>query len=214
MANSRKIQAEVDRALKKTQEGLGELDDLWPRYTAAAAAAAAASPPSATALAARERVDGEIKKRLRKLQRLRDQIRTWIGSAEIKVKKPLQDARKAIEAAVDRHKTEREAAGGLGAGGLGAGGDPRRARYASDPTKDPDYDALKWLSTVTTTLRESADELQTRVDNMSDELAAASRKGQARAATEQAQATLTETQKWLERHEHHLDRLESAQVRN
>ena len=45
----------------------------------------------------REKYEGDLKKEIKKLQRFRDQIKTWIASNDVKDKQPLIDARKLIE---------------------------------------------------------------------------------------------------------------------
>lgn len=45
----------------------------------------------------KDRYEQELKKEIKKLQRLRDQIKVWMSSTEIKDKKQLQEARKNIE---------------------------------------------------------------------------------------------------------------------
>ena len=45
----------------------------------------------------KDKYEQELKKEIKKLQRLRDQIKAWISSQEIKDKKQLQEARKNIE---------------------------------------------------------------------------------------------------------------------
>ena len=45
----------------------------------------------------KEKYESELKKEIKKLQRLREQIKTWQSSNEIKDKKPLLEARKNIE---------------------------------------------------------------------------------------------------------------------
>ena len=45
----------------------------------------------------KDKYEQELKKEIKKLQRLRDQIKAWISSTEIKDKKSLQEARKTIE---------------------------------------------------------------------------------------------------------------------
>ncbi len=40
----------------------------------------------------------DLKKEIKKLQRLRDQIKTWLSGSEVKDKKPLIEQRKLIEA--------------------------------------------------------------------------------------------------------------------
>ena len=46
----------------------------------------------------KEKYEEDLKKEIKKLQRLRDQIKTWIASAEIKDKSVLYEKRKLIEA--------------------------------------------------------------------------------------------------------------------
>lgn len=45
----------------------------------------------------KEKYEQELKKEIKKLQRLREQIKTWQSSSDIKDKKPLTEARKQIE---------------------------------------------------------------------------------------------------------------------
>jgi CCR4-NOT transcription complex subunit 3 len=45
----------------------------------------------------REKHEADLKKEIKKLQRYRDQIKTWISSNEVKDKQPLVEARKLIE---------------------------------------------------------------------------------------------------------------------
>ena len=49
----------------------------------------------------KEKYEEDLKKEIKKLQRLRDQIKTWIASAEIKDKSVLYEKRKLIEAVRD-----------------------------------------------------------------------------------------------------------------
>eukprot|EP00957_Ditylum_brightwellii_P036530 2766991-Ditylum_brightwellii.AAC.1 len=46
----------------------------------------------------------DLKKEIKKLQRLRDQIKTWIGSSDVKDKDPLVDARRLIETKMEQFK--------------------------------------------------------------------------------------------------------------
>ena len=52
----------------------------------------------------KEKHEIDLKKEIKKLQRLRDQIKTWIGSAEVKDKDALVDARKLIETKMEQFK--------------------------------------------------------------------------------------------------------------
>ena len=48
-------------------------------------------------LAQKEKYEQDLKKEIKKLQRFRDQIKTWQASNEIKDKRPLNDNRRLIE---------------------------------------------------------------------------------------------------------------------
>ena len=64
---------------------------------------------TATNLNQKEKYESELKKEIKKLQRLREQIKTWQSSNDIKDKKPLLEARKNIEQQMERFKViERE----------------------------------------------------------------------------------------------------------
>jgi CCR4-NOT transcription complex subunit 3 len=64
---------------------------------------------TATNINQREKYEAELKKEIKKLQRLREQIKTWQSSNDIKDKKPLLEARKSIEQQMERFKyIERE----------------------------------------------------------------------------------------------------------
>jgi CCR4-NOT transcriptional regulation complex NOT5 subunit len=45
----------------------------------------------------KEKLESDLKTQIKKLQRLRDQIKTWMASNDIKDKQPLIDNRKLIE---------------------------------------------------------------------------------------------------------------------
>eukprot|EP00126_Sphaerothecum_destruens_P006983 Sdes_comp19620_c0_seq2m11394 len=97
MADKRKLQAEVDRCLKKVTEGVEEFDSIWEKIH------------NANNINQKEKYEADLKKEIKKLQRLRDQIKTWCTSGDIKDKKPLLENRKLIEMQMERFKiVERE----------------------------------------------------------------------------------------------------------
>ena len=71
MAATRKLQAEIDRCLKKVAEGVDKFDDTWNKVH------------HASNSNQKEKYEEDLKKEIKKLQRLRDQIKTWIASGEI-----------------------------------------------------------------------------------------------------------------------------------
>ncbi len=84
--------AEIDRVMKKVDEGELLFDEIWEKVY------------SAEQQNQKEKYEMDLKKEIKKLQRLRDQIKTWIGSAEVKDKGDLVEARKRIEQKMEQFK--------------------------------------------------------------------------------------------------------------
>lgn len=76
---------EIDRCLKKVTEGVETFEDIWQKVH------------NATNSNQKEKYEADLKKEIKKLQRLRDQIKAWIASAEIKDKSSLLEYRRLIE---------------------------------------------------------------------------------------------------------------------
>jgi CCR4-NOT transcription complex subunit 3 len=96
MADKRKLQGEIDRCMKKITEGVESFDDIWQKVQSAANANQ------------KEKYEADLKKEIKKLQRLRDNIKTWLTSNDIKDKRPLMENRKVIESVREMRKRERE----------------------------------------------------------------------------------------------------------
>eukprot|EP01084_Bolivina_argentea_P095476 171645_1 len=92
MASNRKLQMEIDRTLKKVDEGVEEFDAIWEKVY------------SAQHQNQKEKYEGDLKKEIKKLQRHRDNIKSWISSNDIKDKKLLIDTRKLIETKMEQFK--------------------------------------------------------------------------------------------------------------
>lgn len=92
MSGARKLQTEIDRTLKKVEEGVEVFDEIWEKVY------------SATQQNQKEKYEVDLKKEIKKLQRHRDQIKTWVASSDIKDKRPLTDARKLIETKMEQFK--------------------------------------------------------------------------------------------------------------
>ena len=92
MAASRKLQTEIQQVLKKVEEGVGVFDDIWDKVYAA------------SGQNLKEKYEGDLKKEIKKLQRLRDQIKTWISSGDVKDKSALTEARKTVETKMEQFK--------------------------------------------------------------------------------------------------------------
>jgi CCR4-NOT transcription complex subunit 3 len=92
MSANRKLQTEIDRTLKKVEEGVELFDDIWDKVY------------NAGQQSLKEKYEGDLKKEIKKLQRLRDQIKTWASSGDIKDKNPLLEARRLIETKMEQFK--------------------------------------------------------------------------------------------------------------
>lgn len=92
MASSRKLLAEIDRVLKKVDEGVDTFNDIYEKIQTASNANQ------------KDKYEGELKKEIKKLQRLRDSIKGWLTSNDIKDKKLLMEKRKLIETQMERFK--------------------------------------------------------------------------------------------------------------
>lgn len=76
---------EIERVLKKVAEGVQLFEEIFEKINGTNNANQ------------KEKFEQDLKKEIKKLQRLRDQIKTWIASSEIKDKRVLMDNRKLIE---------------------------------------------------------------------------------------------------------------------
>ena len=82
---ARKLQQEIDKTFKKVAEGIQTFESIYDKIQ------------QATNASQKEKLEDALKREIKKLQRHRDQIKTWAAGNEIKDKKPLMEQRKAIE---------------------------------------------------------------------------------------------------------------------
>ncbi|GFU38228.1 CCR4-NOT transcription complex subunit 3 [Nephila pilipes] len=147
MADRRKLQSEVERCLKKVSEGVEAFEDTWKKVHCA------------TNSNQKEKYEADLKKEIKKLQRLRDQIKTWLTSGDIKDKRPLQEARKTIEIQMERFKiVERETkTKAYSKEGLGAA-------QRLDPAQKEREDITSWLTVCIETLTIQVDKFESEMD--------------------------------------------------
>ena len=77
--------AEIDRTLKKVSEGVELFESIYDKMQAS------------TNQTQKEKLETDLKTQIKKLQRLRDQIKTWVASNDIKDKTALLENRRLIE---------------------------------------------------------------------------------------------------------------------
>ncbi|KAM0718926.1 hypothetical protein Q7P37_005998 [Cladosporium fusiforme] len=89
---ARKLQQEIDKETKRISEGVVAFQGIHEKLVLS-------TNPSQ-----KEKLEDALKKEIKKLQRSRDKVKAWIGSNEIKDKKPLMDQRKLIETQMETFK--------------------------------------------------------------------------------------------------------------
>jgi CCR4-NOT transcription complex subunit 3 len=76
---------EIDKCYKKVAEGVQQFESIYDKIQQTSNASQ------------KEKLEDALKKEIKKLQRSRDQIKSWAASSEIKDKKQLLEHRKLIE---------------------------------------------------------------------------------------------------------------------
>lgn len=176
---------EIERTLKKVTEGLEIFHETLDKLNTT-------STPNQ-----KEKVETDLKKEIKKLQRLRDQIKGWQQLSEIKDKNALNEARKAIETEMERFKIlEKE----MKIKAFSKEGLNQAAKL--DPREKERLELANWLS-------ECVDRLNTGVDAYEAEaesLRLGAKKNKKLEATKQDR--LNSLTALTERHRHHIKKLE------
>lgn len=184
MAASRKLQGEIDRCHKKVVEGVETFDDIWQKVH------------NATNSNQKEKYEADLKKEIKKLQRLRDQLKVWIASPDIKDKGPLIDDRKLIETQMERFKiVERETkTKAYSKEGLGAA-------QKLDPAQKEREEISCWLVTSIDALNLQLDQFESEIESL---LA-----GKKKRLDKDKQDRMDELKGKLEKHRFHIRKLET-----
>ncbi|KAB7493796.1 CCR4-NOT transcription complex subunit 3 [Armadillidium nasatum] len=184
MAASRKLQGEIDRCLKKVAEGVEQFEDIWKKVH------------NATNSNQKEKYEADLKKEIKKLQRLRDQIKSWLQSGEIKDKTQLLENRKLIETQMERFKVvERETkTKAYSKEGLGAA-------QNKDPAQREREEVNKWLS-------ESIDTLNIQVDQFESEIESLMAAGKKKKIDKEKSDRVEDLRDFLDKHRYHIKKLE------
>ncbi|VVC28163.1 CCR4-NOT complex, subunit 3/ 5,CCR4-Not complex component, Not N-terminal domain,NOT2/NOT3/NOT5 [Cinara cedri] len=185
MAASRKLQGEIDRCLKKVTEGVETFEDIWQKVH------------NATNSNQKEKYEADLKKEIKKLQRLRDQIKSWIASAEIKDKSALLDYRKLIETQMERFKVvERETkTKAYSKEGLGAA-------QKLDPAQKEREEISAWLTQSIESLNIQIDQYECEMESLLV--------GKKKRLDKDKQEKLDELKSRVERHRFHIRKLETV----
>ena len=180
--------AEIDRVMKKVDEGVELFDEIWEKVY------------SAEQQNQKEKYEVELKKEIKKLQRLRDQIKTWIGGSEVKDKDSLLDARRLIETKMEQFKVcEKETK----TKAYSKEGLAKQERL--DPEEQKRENTISWISEIIDQMQGFVDENDLEVEKLSAGKGKKTNKNQ-----------LEELQQHLSNHKFHINKLEGIMrlVRN
>jgi CCR4-NOT transcription complex subunit 3 len=90
--SQRKLLQEIDKVFKKVKEGLEIFDGYYDKLQ------------GCENQSQKEKLESDLKREIKKLQRQRDQIKTWLSGNDVKDKKQLLENRRLIENAMERFK--------------------------------------------------------------------------------------------------------------
>ncbi|KAJ7087184.1 Not1 N-terminal domain, CCR4-Not complex component-domain-containing protein [Mycena belliarum] len=181
---ARKLQTEIDRTLKKVTEGVELFESIYDKMQAS------------TNQAQKEKLELELKSQIKKLQRLRDQIKTWVASNDIKDKTQLLDNRKLIETQMEKFKAcEKE----MKTKAFSKEGLIQAAKL--DPKEQEKEEATLWLQTQVEELQMQVEQSEAEIESLHGTGKKKNKSGSTAGRLEELE-TLNERRKW------HISRLE------
>jgi len=182
---SRKLQGEIDRTLKKVAEGVDTFETIFDKIQ------------SSSNIGQKEKYEQELKKEIKKLQRYRDQIKTWLSSNEIKDKRLLTENRRLIEQQMEKFKAcEKELkTKAYSKEGL-------QLANKIDPQEKEKVDVCNFITSQVDALNSQIDKYEAEAEKLQVAIKK-SRKGDS-SKTER----LEEIEKRVERHKYHIQQLE------
>ncbi|KAF9122704.1 proteinral negative regulator of transcription subunit 5 [Mortierella sp. 14UC] len=180
---TRKLQTEIDKLLKKVAEGIETFEETLNKIETTANANQ------------KEKYESDLKKEIKKLQRQRDQIKTWISSNDIKDKRALTENRKLIEQQMEKFKViEKE---------MKTKAYSREGLIMSgrlDPKEKEKADMCTWVTEKVESLNMQIEALEAEVET----LQSGAKKGKNNPARER----ISDLEDKIERHKWHQGRLE------
>ncbi|KAH9900198.1 Not1 N-terminal domain, CCR4-Not complex component-domain-containing protein [Xylariomycetidae sp. FL2044] len=184
---ARKLQQEIDKTFKKVAEGVAEFDAIYEKIE------------QSNNPAQKDKLEDNLKREIKKLQRLRDQIKTWAQSNDIKDKAPLLEHRKLIETQMERFKAVEKAMKTKAYSKEGLS-----AAAKLDPKEQAKVEASEFLSNMIDELEQQVEALEAE----GEQISATTKKGKMGAAKAERIATI---ERIIERHKWHQAKLELVQ---
>ncbi|EMR66315.1 putative ccr4-not transcription complex protein [Eutypa lata UCREL1] len=181
---ARKLQQEVDKCFKKVDEGVAEFEAIYEKIE------------QSNNASQKEKLEDNLKREIKKLQRLRDQIKTWAASNDIKDKAPLMEKRKLIETQMERFKAVEKAMKTKAYSKEGLS-----AAAKLDPKEQAKVEASDFLNNVVDELEQQIEALEAE----SESIQVTMKKGKSQTAKAERIAAI---ERIIERHKWHQGKLE------
>lgn len=175
--------AEIDRTLKSVATGVEVFEATFDKLN------------YATNTTQKDKLENDLKTQIKKLQRMRDQIKAWLGNGDIKDKTALLENRRLIETQMERFKAlEKETKmKAFSKEGL-------IAQSKLDPAEKAKRDMIDWIGSTTDELSRQIEQTEAEVESL-----------QVGKKKKQAGERLDELEELNERREWHIGRLEVVQ---
>ncbi|KAE9554151.1 hypothetical protein FO519_002631 [Halicephalobus sp. NKZ332] len=187
MAEKRKLLQEVEKTYKKVDEGIEVFEEIMTKMY------------EANSENQRDKFQDDLKREIKKLQRLRDLIKGWQFSSDIKDKDKLTQYRRLIESKMEtfkdierENKTKPHSKQGLS------------AEEKLDPREKEKADAIEWFKTKIRMIQDETDRTDVKMETMLSAGSGRKRKGKDDANKEK----LEELKKHKERLNYHVTNLE------
>lgn len=182
---ARKLQTEIDRTLKKVSEGVELFESIYDKMQAS------------TNQTQKEKLETDLKTQIKKLQRLRDSIKSWVASNDIKDKSHLLENRRLIETQMEKFKAcEKE----MKTKAFSKEGLIQATRL--DPKEQEKEEATQWLQS-------QVEELQMQVESTEAEIESLQGTGKKRnKGSTTAAGRLEDLEQLNDRRKWHISRLE------
>lgn len=185
MAQLKKLQSEIDKGLKKVDEGVEEYNRLKDAHHRA-------SQPNQ-----KEKLEESLKAQIKKLQRDRNQLSTWIADKQVKDKGPLIAGKNKIEGLMDHFKDFERESKTKRFSQVGLNKEDR-----ADPEEQKRREMISWIQDMLSNLEKEFDELTAEDQQLMSKKPSKNSK---------EEANLTFNKRVLDAHRWHMNKLEQLQ---
>ncbi|RLV93988.1 General negative regulator of transcription subunit 3 [Spathaspora sp. JA1] len=197
--SARKLQQEFDKTNKKIAEGLTSFDDIYSKLT------------TTEISSQKEKLESDLKKEIKKLQRSREQLKSWLSDSSIKLDKNLlQENRTRIEHAMDQFKDLEKSSKikqfsneGLE---LQSQKSSRFSRFGVDGDDSKRVEACNYLNDIIEQLNQQNETMEQEIESLGGQ----SKKGKGGASTSYAVKSSIDDFKYkIERNNTHIEKIET-----